>query len=104
MNPLVANRYVPRSVASEHLTGASGAAEASAASALPTPARANGNDKASAPTWFFMSPPRMLASSPKKNKETYDGKSREGQPFSGSIGDEDRGASVARFDIARSDL
>src|SRR4051812_11851302 len=73
LNPLVANRYVPRSVASEHCAAASGAAAVSAASALPAPARANGNDKASAPTWFLMSPPRMLASSPKKDKEIYDG-------------------------------
>src|SRR4051794_4948576 len=60
MNPLVANRYIPRSVASEHVAGASDTAPASAASALPAPASASGNSRANVPTWFLMSPPRRL--------------------------------------------
>src|SRR5689334_2104510 len=60
LNPLVANRYVPRSVASEHVAGVSAVAPASAASALPAPASASGNSRANILTWLFMSPPRML--------------------------------------------
>src|SRR3954447_24330481 len=100
MSPLVANRYIPRSVASEHSAGASGAAPASVASALPAPAMASGNSRASAPTCFFMPPPRTLVVS--RTAKEYTIKDCTKSRIRRLSGDEDHSAPVERFGIARS--
>src|SRR3954447_14272151 len=60
--PSLANKYVPCSVALEHLAAAaSGAALSSAANAFPAPARANADNRVNVPMRFFMSPPAILS-------------------------------------------